>query len=337
MLKIEAKQFLEQSEVLSVIDVRSPKEFESGHIWGAVNMPIFDNDERAVVGTLYKKQSKEAAVLKGLEIVGPKMAGFAQQALKLAHDKKIMIHCWRGGMRSESMAWLFEKVGLEVFLLTGGYKAYRSYCLSQMDEMSALTVLKGTTGSGKTEILYELEKRGEQMLDLEGLAHHRGSSFGGIGQLPQPSTEQFQNDLYHAMASLDLNQRIWVEGESKSIGRVNICDVFWSKMQNAQVVHINVPFESRVQRLVVEYALLDADEMEAAILRLNKRLGGERTKNVLEIFREKNYADTARLLLGYYDKGYQFSDKNYTQNIECLEVQDGDAKRNAELLIKLVQ
>ena len=212
MQKIEPEVFLEQSEQLSIIDVRSPGEFGEGHIPGAVNMPLFDNDERAVIGTLYKRQGKNTAVLKGLEIVGPKMAAFAKQAMKLAVDNKILVHCWRGGMRSESMAWLFEKVGLDCQLLEGGYKAYRSFCVAQMESIKSVVILKGSTGSGKTEILEELQRRQEQMVDLEGMAHHRGSSFGGIGQLPQPTTQQFQNDLYAALAPLSFEQRIWVEG-----------------------------------------------------------------------------------------------------------------------------
>lgn len=337
MQKIETKSFLEAGKNLVTIDVRSPKEFAEGHIPGALNMPIFDNEERAVVGTLYKKKSREAAVLEGLKIVGPKMALFAEEAMKLAKDGKILVHCWRGGMRSESMAWLFEKVGLECLVLEGGYKAYRRYCVEQMASINSIIILKGSTGSGKTDILYQLQERGQQIIDLEGLAHHRGSSFGGIGQLPQPSTQQFQNDLYEALSGLSFDKTIWVEGESKSIGRVYIPDAFWEVMRSSRIVEIVVPFRERVKRLVDEYALLDAPEMEAAILRLEKRLSTEKTQEVLKIFRDKDYEQTAGLLLAYYDKGYKYSDSNYEKVIQRVSVESGDAAKNAEILISSVE
>lgn len=334
MLKIAPQQFLEEGKSLPMIDVRSPKEFAEGHIPGAINMPIFDNEERAVVGTLYKKKGKQKAVLEGLAIVGPKMADFATKALKLSVNGRIMVHCWRGGMRSESMAWLFERVGLDVLLLTGGYKAYRQYCVGQMKSFSHLTVLKGFTGSGKTAILYELQERGEQMVDLEGLANHRGSAFGGIGQGEQPTTQQFQNDLYFALSSLDPHKRVWVEGESKPIGRVHIPDAFWEVMQSSEVVEIVVPFDERVKRLVVDYAQLEPEAMISAISRLEKRLGNMRMQEIIAIYEQKDYQATAALLLAYYDKGYRHSDKNYDKGIQKVDVSDGDPSKNATILIE---
>ena len=333
MQKHKAQDFLKLSVIYNVVDVRSPKEFAAGHIPGAVNIPIFDNDERAIVGTLYKQVGKQAAVLKGLEIVGPKMADFASQALALAVDNRILVHCWRGGMRSESMAWLFEKVGLQVDLLIGGYKGYRQFCVDQMREFSQLVVLKGFTGTGKTAILYELQQLGEQMVDLEGIAHHRGSAFGGIDQGEQPTTEQFQNDLYQALSGLDPQQRVWVEGESKPIGHVYIPDAFWEQMQAAKVVEIVVPFEERVLRLVPDYAALDSEAMVDAIRRLEKRLGNMRMNTIIDVFQQKDYAATAAMLLQYYDKGYRLADKNYTHGIQKVNVFTGAPDLNAKALL----
>ena len=334
MYKLESKLFIDNKNNLPIIDVRSPKEFAEGHIPEAISIPLFDNDERAVVGTLYKQKGRQKAILKGLEYVGPKMADFAKQALALAKDNKVRVHCWRGGMRSESMAWLFERVGLEVELLIGGYKAYRQFCASEMEQLDNLVILKGCTGSGKTDILQELQKRGEQIIDLEGLANHRGSAFGGIGQKEQPTTQQFQNLLYEKLAPLDKSKPIWVEGESKSIGKVYIPDTFMESMCNAKIIEISVPFEERVKRLVIDYAQLDATEMEHAIMKLEKRISNGRMNEILKIYRNKDYETTASLLLNYYDSTYRFSDKNYNQNINIVESQTGDVITNTQLLIE---
>ena len=210
----DIKSFLELGKELPIVDVRTPAEFEQGHIPGAHNIPLFSNEERAVVGTLYKKQGKDIATIKGLEFVGPNMANFAKQAKKLAVDNKILVHCWRGGMRSASMAWLFNTVGLDAQTLEGGYKAYRQYIRASFEWPYKVVILGGLTGSGKTDILKEMHKMGAQFVDLEGTAHHRGSSFGQIGQGTQPTNEQFENNLAEVWIKQDAEEIIWLEDES---------------------------------------------------------------------------------------------------------------------------
>ncbi len=334
MKKLAPKDFLEEAKRTPIIDVRSPGEFEEGHIPGAINMPLFTNEERAIVGTLYKQTGKDTAVLKGLEIVGPKMADFARQAQELAVDNQLLVHCWRGGMRSESMAWLFEKVGLQCSLLVGGYKGYRNYLLEQLATATNLIVIEGHTGSGKTEILAALAAMGEQVIDLEGLACHRGSAFGGIGQAPQPTTQQFQNNLYHTFADLHLDTPIWIEGESKAIGKVYLPDPFWQAMNHSRVIEIEVPLEARVNRLVDDYASLNADAMAQSICRLERRLGNKRMTEILECYKHQNYHKVAELLLEYYDKTYQHSIDQHRDQYEVLNLSDGNAKANAALLVK---
>jgi len=179
-----------KTDNIPIIDVRSPKEYDKGHISGAVNVPLFSNDEHHLIGLTYKQIGKIEAIEKGLEFVGVKMNALAQQAKILNANPLRKVYCWRGGMRSEKTSWLFELLGMECQILDGGYKAYRNQQIEDFLSIKNLVVLHGSTGAGKTEILYELKKLGEQILDLEGLANHRGSVFGHLGNPPQPTSQQ---------------------------------------------------------------------------------------------------------------------------------------------------
>lgn len=329
-----AEEFLTLKKSLPVVDVRSPGEFAEGHISGAINIPIFNDDERAIVGTIYKKEGRLPAVEKGLEIVGPKMADFARKAVEIASTGQLLVHCWRGGMRSESMAWLFERVGIECFTLQGGYKSYRNYLLEKIGNIPRLIVIEGHTGSGKTEILYQLKACGEQIIDLEGLAHHKGSVFGGIGQEPQPTTQQFQNDLFDEFFGFDLEKKVWIEGESQSVGRVFLPDPLWYKMNEAQCIEIFVPREERISRLVNEYGALPEELMENAILSLVKRLGSNLMNDILRYYREKNLFCVAEKLLEYYDQTYQFSRDKYKRKLTEIALPNGNAETNTALILE---
>ncbi len=288
-----------------VIDVRSPGEFEHGNIPGAVNIPLFTNDERAHIGTVYKKQSKEEAIELGYQYVTPKLDDFITESLKVAPKKRAIIHCWRGGMRSRSFAQhLMSKGFKDIKVVTGGYKAYRNMVLTDLSTPIHINVLGGYTGSGKTYILQELQKRGHQVLDLEGLAKHKGSAFGGIGQGDQPTVEQFGNNLHQAWHKLDLNKPIWVEDESYSIGSVNIPIQFFNQMRNAKLYFIDVPTDERVKHLVSEYAGCNNQDLADAILRIAKRLGGLNVNNAIEQLKNGNYSEVAKITLHYYDKYY---------------------------------
>ena len=176
MEELSPVEFLEKSDSAPLIDVRSPAEFAKGHIPGAFNIPLFENQERSVVGLLYKNKGRQEAIKKGLEIVGPKMTSMVEKAIAMAKDQEILVHCWRGGMRSASVAWLFEASDLKVSILNGGYKNYRTHLRENMLEGRGVTVLGGMTGSGKTNLLRALADFGEPVIDLEGLANHRGSA-----------------------------------------------------------------------------------------------------------------------------------------------------------------
>lgn len=298
------EQFLEKAQTTPIIDVRSPGEFERGHIVGAVNVPLFENHERAEVGTRYKRVGKESAFLLGLDIVGPKLSGFVKKVNKIAPEKEVLVHCWRGGMRSGSFATLLSSAGMKVSILIGGYKKYRNFILEELGKPLNIIVLGGKTGSGKTEILYELEKQGEQILDLEGLANHKGSAFGMLGQAPQPMTEHFENMLYAAFAKLDPARRIWVEDESRNIGCCNIPDALWQQMRKTKLAYIDVDKEIRVKRLVQEYAHFSFDELKAATDRILKRLGGQHHKAAIEALENGDFSFGTDVALNYYDKTY---------------------------------
>lgn len=327
------EKFLKLKKLLRVVDVRSPAEFADGHIPGAVNIPIFNDDERAIVGTIYKKNGRLQAIEKGLEIVGPKMVQFVQEAVKLAISGKLLVHCWRGGMRSESMAWLFERVGIECFILKGGYKSYRNYLLEKVGNIPELIVIEGHTGSGKTEILQQLKGLGEQIIDLEGLAHHRGSVFGGIDQEPQPTTQQFQNNLLDEVLGFDLSKRVWIEGESLSVGRVFLPDPLWKRMNEAKCIEILVPLSERVKRLVRDYGILTDELMINAISSLGKRLGDEGMKEILNGYLEKDLEGVAEKLLVYYDQTYQFSRNKFKKKLTQIVLANGEAADNAKLIL----
>ena len=164
---VSINEFIKLSENHPIVDVRTPAEFAQGHIIGAINIPLFTNEERVIIGTLYKKEGKKPAVLKGLELVGPKLAEYVKEVIKINTTDTFLVHCWRGGMRSSSMAWFLETYGFKCITLKGGYKMYRRTVLDSFKEQKNIVVLGGKTGTGKTIILKELEKQGEQIIDLE--------------------------------------------------------------------------------------------------------------------------------------------------------------------------
>ena len=185
-----------------ILDVRSPDEYNRGHIPGALSLPLFNNEERSAVGTLYLQKGSKEAMLKGLELVGPKMKEFVSQASGLTPEGELALYCWRGGMRSNSMAWLFNTSGIKSHTLEGGYKSWRRHIHDFFGQpVAKLVVIGGMTGTGKTEILEEIERKGGQVVHLERLARHKGSVFGHLGMPAQPSTEQFENELYSGLVA----------------------------------------------------------------------------------------------------------------------------------------
>ncbi len=289
-----------------LFDVRSPIEFEKAHIPGAINFPLFSNDERAIVGTAYKQEGKEKAYVIGLEFAGAKMSHFLREARNLAKSNKVIVHCWRGGKRSQSMSWLLQNFGFEALTLIGGYKSYRKFVLNSFKEQQyKFVVLGGKTGCAKTEILHHIQQNGEQLLDLEGIARHKGSAFGALGEASdQPSTEHFENCLHHELNKLDPTKRVWVENESKHIGKVYIPKDFWTQIKSAPLINIERTFKHRVKHLVSGYSVFSNKELTNSFSKIKKRLGGLAFQNAVNAIAMEDYEEATEIALKYYDKTY---------------------------------
>jgi len=335
--KITIQEFLQLARQHPVLDVRSPGEYIHAHIPNAVSLPLFSDEERKVVGTAYKQQSKQGAIKIGLDYFGVKMRSMVEEAESLVVSRKsftgkkpqpnneqlstniVLVHCWRGGMRSAGVAWLLDMYGFKVYTLVGGYKAYRKWVLSQFEKEYPFKIIGGYTGSGKTRVLQELAKQLHPIIDLEALANHKGSAFGALGEAAQPKQEMFENLLAEALfvesnllaeqnAVTATNQQppiaIYIEDESQRIGNLIIPMQLWFTMRKSPVYFLDIPFEERLKYITGEYGKYKKEQLVNAIIRIQKRLGGLETKNAINYLLENNHLDCFRILLTYYDKLY---------------------------------
>lgn len=302
---INIDQFLELRKQLPVADVRSEGEYAAGHIIHAHNIPLLNNAERIAVGTDYKQKGQREAIKTGFRLVGPRIIDIVEAAQRIAEGNELLVHCWRGGMRSSNFASFVEMMRIKTHVLSGGYKAYRQKAVESFSWPFKFMIIGGCTGSGKTELLMALNAAGEQVIDLEGLAHHKGSAFGGLMQLDQPTTEQFQNNLFEEILTLDPGKRIWVEDESISIGKIILPELFWRSMCSSPVIEIDVDREIRVNRLAGEYGKADQREFLASMEKIGKRLGGQHLKAAKEKLIAGDMHAVVDILLTYYDKSYR--------------------------------
>jgi len=288
-----------------LIDVRSPGEYEKAHIPGAVNIPLFSDHERTQVGTAYVQQSKEKAMELGYQYVNPKLNDFISQSKQVAPNGRVVAHCWRGGMRSHSFAQHLHDNGFaDVSVISGGYKAYRTHIHNTFDIPFHLNIIGGYTGSAKTLVIKHLQQKGLQAVDLEDLAKHKGSAFGGIDNHVQPTVEQFENNLFEVWRKIDYKQPIWLEDESHNIGGVNIPMNLFTQMRNSPVYFLEIPKEERAKHLVTEYANANPEMLSDSISKISKRLDGQKTKEAFQYLSEKKFYEVALIALDYYDKSY---------------------------------
>jgi len=350
--KVNIGEFLALALRHAVLDVRSPGEYSYAHIPGAYNLPLFTDDERKVVGTAYKQQSRERAIKEGLGFFGTKMVKMVEEAEAIIEarresfgdihaDNILLVHCWRGGMRSAGVAWLLDLYGFKVYTLAGGYKAFRNYVLQQFEQQYSFHIIGGYTGSGKTQLLHELRRQGHVTVDLEAIAHHKGSAFGGLGQPPQPTPEMFENKLALALiatGAAEDSRPIWIEDESRRIGDINMPNALWQAMRNSPVYFLEVPFEERLNHIVHEYGKHKKEQLVNSIIRIQKRLGGLATKNAINCLVENNYKESFRILLQYYDKFYahDLKDRADAQLLHRVACTSADAKANMQHLMNKI-
>jgi len=335
---IKAKEFLVQYTELTVLDVRSPSEYHQGHVPGALSFPLFNDEERADVGKRYKQSGRIDAVMLGLDIVGPRLSAYLRKAKKLIKGNVVLMYCWRGGMRSESLAWLLSKAGIDVRLLEGGYKAYRRHIRQAFEAEKKILILGGMTGSGKTDILSLLADKGHQVIDLEGVACHKGSSFGAIGQEEQPTNEQFENNIYEHWRKIHPGQVLWLEDESRSIGKVGIPEPLFQQMRRARVIEVVVDRECRLKRLLKDYTVTSTLDLIEASKRLRKRLGDKNTKIIVDLIEEEKLEAAAECLLDYYDKAYRNTMKRRPEGaIIPLQLNNCDIQTHMKQIISFAE
>ncbi|OFY64073.1 MAG: tRNA 2-selenouridine(34) synthase MnmH [Bacteroidetes bacterium RIFCSPLOWO2_02_FULL_36_8] len=298
-------EFLKESKNTSVLDVRSPSEFEQGHIPGAINIPLLNNEERAKVGLTFKEKGRSEAVVLGFELVGNKFAEKIRMVEEKIKSKNVLIYCWRGGLRSEVFSWILHKAGWNTVTLIKGYKIFRNWVLETLEQPRKLKILGGLTGSGKTEFLQKLSEKGEQVIDLEKLACHKGSAFGALGQNPQPTNEQFENELAMCWSQIDAEKPLWLEDESRNIGKIKIPDKIYSQMRSSDLYVLEVTEEERIKRILNDYGKFSKEILIDCTRKIEKKLGTQQLKESINYLNDGRMEEWAKLMLAYYDKMYK--------------------------------
>lgn len=340
---ITIEETLELNEVL-LVDVRSENEYLADTIPGAVNIPVLNNEERAAVGLAYHKEGSQQAVGLGWRLVAPKLAEKLAMVQRLAYGREIVVFCWRGGQRSESMALFLENAGLPVYRVTGGYKAYRQYVrnyLSQHKLPLRAVVLHGLTGVGKTDLLIRLAQRGVPVLDLEDLACHRGSVYGKIGLLASPSQKAFESNIVRLLKEACEQGYFVVECESRRVGNLIVPPLVMDFIRNDTRVLLYSSLENRVKRIRETYAAgLEANvlELQNATSALKKRLGAARVEKLNGWLEEKKFDQVISFMLQYhYDPLYKYPDKASDGYDLCVNTDDlaGAVKMTYEFVASL--
>lgn len=329
---ISYSEIVDRSDFL-FIDVRSPNEFEEATIPGAINIPLFNNEERILIGTIYKTESPEKAIEVGLELVSPKIPALIKEIrTSLTNGQKPVFFCWRGGMRSKTVATLYELVyPKHVYRLSGGYRAYREYILEQIANIkieNPTFVLHGMTGVGKTMLLNKLNEYDKKstlsVIDLENLAGHRGSIFGGIGEINPVNQKKFDSRVHQVLINLDKKSAIILEAESKRVGKVLVPDNIMLAKEKGYHILINASIDKRIERIIADYKPNEnKDDLYDAFLRIARRLPTEVRHEIDSAFKINDFYTVVKLfLIHYYDPKYQYSSDQY--HGEFIEINSDD-------------
>ncbi|MFD0959627.1 tRNA 2-selenouridine(34) synthase MnmH [Paenibacillus chungangensis] len=333
-LTIDEWRELQGRKQVTMIDVRSPSEFSNATIPGAINIPLFDDRERAEIGTIYKQVSIQAAKERGLEIVSAKLPSFVKQFQELSDPKAVF--CWRGGMRSKTSATLLSLMDVHAYRLQGGYRAYRQWVIEELqnaDIQAEVIVVNGLTGTGKTALLRKLKQEGYPVLDLEGMAGHRGSIFGGIG-LASNNQKTFDACLVEELKTLQHSPYILIEAENRRIGKVALPDVLMRKRETGRQIIIELPLQERVRQIMEDYRPQEyATECLEAFRRIRSRIHTPIASEIEQLLQSEQYeAGIELLLVHYYDPRYTHSTNQYGN--ELLYTVDVDTLEDAFLEVK---
>lgn len=337
MIKIlNCRDFLDNRSVC--IDVRSPSEFNESAVIGAQNLPLLNDENRKAIGICYKQKGKDAAIALGYELVNPIRHTFLEDLNRMTETPQVKIYCARGGLRSSKMAEFLNASGYDVSVLKGGYKAYRNLALDTISGFSNIFILAGNTGCGKTEILGKLNLHGEQTLDLEKLANHKGSAFGALGEQPQPTNSRFSNLIFEHIRHYRPEKRLWVESESFKIGKVALPDELWKNMVMANGIEIVIPLDKRAEYIIGHYGKYPKEDLKASVNKLGDRLDRTEIEEMCERIDKNDLYPVVARLLKYYDKGYKRSrEKTNCKNFVKFNLESTDAMINSGILLQHLQ
>jgi len=311
----------------------------------SINIPIFNNEERSVVGKKYKISGREIAVREGFKIIENKIDKLLKEFILIkkeflistidnySNDNNIKIYCARGGMRSQSMLWLLEKFNYPCITLNGGYKTYRNWVLNRFKDKQKIIVIGGKTGTRKTKILNKLKSLDYQILDFESLANHRGSSFGGLGMKEQPTNEQYENLIAENLHKMNKDNFIFVEAESPNIGKNRIPNELFKQMNNSKRIEIIRSESIRIKELINTYSKYQKNDLKESVLKISKRLGPQRTKSAIVSIDNEDWENVCKSVLDYYDRCYEHELKD-KQDVRILDMK---LKTDAEIINEIIK